>query len=569
MERLKQQLKQIDGLGYKAYKQLQDSYEFGDYKLNINHVQGDSFAEPSRLSLFLPMSVAGFPASLWQSPKSPIRKIALEDYLGRCFAQAIQANCKIHRGSGCSGLIKIATSGQQILQRNAVVISALGLDVRFVLGLPAQGRRVSSHDAEQMLFKELPAIVQQALIYQNLDEKPLREHIDSAEDQEFLRHCLGSRSLIAFIANGSLLARCSGISDKPMQGQTIPFQSPPAFSQEFTLPHAGKISGMGIPQGISLIVGGGFHGKSTLLHAFEYGVYNHIPGDGREKIVCDPSAVKIRSEDGRVINKVNISPFINHLPFAQDTQQFSTENASGSTSQAANIIEALDCGAKVLLIDEDTSATNFMIRDKRMQALVSQDKEPITPLLYRIQDLSKKHQISTIIVMGGSGDYFDIADQVLMLDCYQCMDVSAKAKALQISKDDIVIDDFFNLPTFNFKSTRKPMPGKLNPSYQNKSMKIDSKEVSKLWYGKYHIDLAQVEQLVDIDQTRTVGLMIYYYEQHYAKTSSSLVEGLRQLLIDAESKGLDIFSPYLVGNLALPRLYELAAAINRLRNIEW
>ena len=153
----------------------------------------------------------------------------------------------------------------------------------------------------------------------------------------------------------------------------------------------------GFPQGITLIVGGGFHGKSTLLNALEAGVYNHKPNDGRELVITDPDVVKIRAEDGRSVSGVDISPFINNLPFGQETTQFSTENASGSTSQAANIMEALECEELLrMLVDEDTAATNFMIRDQRMQQLIAKDKEPITPFIDRVRQLYNEHNVSTI-----------------------------------------------------------------------------------------------------------------------------------------------------------------------------
>jgi len=568
MEKLRQQLKTINGKGYKAYKLLQGNYQFDDYNLSIDHVQGDAFAEPSRLSLFVPMSLAGFPSQLWNQS---IRKIALEDYIARRFAQAILNYCPGNRGSGSSGEIHIACSGQQIIKRNAVLFHSTSIELRFVLGLPAKGRRIDSHIAEQMFFTELPQLVNHSLFYHNLDQRELQSHLNSTEDQEFLRNSLADKQLVAFIANGARLPRQSGISDLPLRNQCITFQSPATYEHEIELPHAGKVQGMGIPKGVSLIIGGGFHGKSTLLQALEYGIYNHIPGDGREQVVCEASAVKIRAEDGRTINQLDISPFINNLPLGKDTHNFSTENASGSTSQAANIIEALHCESKLLLIDEDTSATNFMIRDQRMQSLVKQAKEPITPLVQRIQHLAQQHQVSTILVMGGSGDYLDIADHVIMMDNYNPIDMTQQAKNLSSSSPNTITDLGKNhkFPPFHLNSIRKPIPGSLNPAWQQKAVKIQAKVISPLWYGQFQIDLNQVEQLVNADQTRTIGLMIYYYEQYYATSSKSLIEGLKSVLAIAENQGLDSFSNYKIGNLAMPRLYELAAAINRFRNIHW
>ena len=194
------------------------------------------------------------------------------------------------------------------------------------------------------------------------------------------------------------------------------------------LPHAGKIQGMGIKKGITLIVGGGYHGKSTLLKALELGVYNHIAGDGREYVITDDTAMKIRAEDGRSIKKVDISMFINDLPNGKDTSAFCTEDASGSTSQAANVVEAMEAGAETFLIDEDTSATNFMIRDELMQRVVNREDEPITPFIDRIRELYEQYGISTILVAGSSGSYFHVADCIVQMNRYKPQEITAFAK---------------------------------------------------------------------------------------------------------------------------------------------
>lgn len=570
MENLKHILQQIDGKGYKAYKKIENVYQFPAFSLKINHVQGDPFAIPSRISIRVPHSRADFPLSSWAGEiNNPVRRIALEDYLARMIKKNIQHIIKGQRGSGGGGIIAIETNGQKTLLRNAILIKADYIEARLVMGLPADNRHVAGIDAQQMFFDELPEIIEQSLYYKNLSSQELIEYVHSAEDQDALRHKLKENKLVAFIANGSQLPRQSGICDKPMQADIISFQSPVSLERAISLPNAGKITGMGIPQGITLIVGGGFHGKSTLLNALEHGPYNHIPGDGREKVVSNETAVKIRSEDGRVISKVNISPFIDRLPFARDTHQFSTENASGSTSQAANIIEALQCGSELLLIDEDTSANNFMIRDKRMQALVAQDKEPITPLLYRVRELYQQHGVSAVIVMGGSGDYFDVADTVIMMDEYSVRDVTEQARKLAHKELYQTAGKLAKLPPFERISSRKPGKKTLDASRDQFPVRITIRESNQILYGEYKIDLSQVEQLIDIGQTRAIGLMIYYYACHYAHTSGSLSEQLRQLLQEADEQGLDIFSPYTVGDLALPRLYELSAAINRIRSSDW
>ncbi len=566
MEILRKKLLALDGKGYKAYKAITGRYAFTVgrlcFRLSVDHVQGDPFALPSRISVWVDMAQARLPKTLWQNAE---RRVALEDFLARALKQAIGRFVQGRRGSGCSGEIDIAGGGQQVLIRNAVLISAEGVEARLTLGLPAENRRAAGREALAMFFGELPRVVEAALDFDNLDATQAQRHVHSVEDQHSLRRWLRKAGLVAFIANGAHLPRASGVDDRPLRHHVLPFAAPDSLTRSVTLPNAGRIEGLGIPAGVTLIVGGGFHGKSTLLQALEYGVYNHIPGDGRERVATLETAVKVRAEDGRAIHKVNISPFINHLPFGRDTVRFSTENASGSTSQAANIIEALDCGAELLLIDEDTSATNFMIRDQRMQQLVAGDKEPITPLVRRVRELYTGHGVSSVIVMGGSGDYFDVADTVIMMDAYEPRDVTQQARALAQRVEDAPA----GLPPFEREAPRCPGPQALDAARGHRPLKIDTPETGLLRYGRHRIDLSQVEQLIDIGQTRAIGLMIHYFARHYAADCRSLVEGLRQVMADAEQFGLDRFSEYKVGNLALPRLFELAAAVNRIREGEW
>ncbi len=566
MKELRKKLLALDGKSYKAYKDITGQYSYPDFELSIDHVQGDPFATPSRISVRINTDHAGFPESLWQNSS---RLIALEDYLGRAIKRAIKKHVKGRRGSGGSGEINISTSGQQVLIRNAIMVLPDVIETRIVMGLPAQGRRADGKQAVLMLLDELPKVIDAALRYHNHDAQKIQLHVDSVEDQDALRHWLIKEKLVAFVANGSILPRASGVDDRPMPKGALAFVSPESLTQTVTLPNTGEINGMGIPEGITLIVGGGFHGKSTLLHALERGIYNHIPGDGRERVASRTNAVKVRAEDARAISNVNISPFIDNLPFGRDTVAFSTENASGSTSQAANIIEALECGADVLLIDEDTSATNFMIRDERMQQLVADDKEPITPLLHRVRELHESFGVSSVIVMGGSGDYFDVADTVIMMDSYDPRDVTDQARALAKPYQTKSEPSSGFGPSFGESTTRCPQQNALSSARGNRDVKIDAKEVGLLFYGTHRIDVSQVEQLIDMGQTRSIGLMIHYFAQHYADDCENLTAGLKQVLEDAQQHGLDHFSQYKVGNLALPRLHELAAAINRIREGNW
>lgn len=563
-EDLKTILLRIDGKGYKAYKEIEGSFDYGSFLLHIDHVQGDPFATPSRIRVCLPIKRTGFPTSLFDNR---IKRIALQDLIARKFEEVRSRVTRGHRGTGWSGAIQIDFGGQEILERSSVSIHGQEVGIRFTVGLPAEGRRILGKEAMAIFFQEIPPLIEQTLNYSFYDPTETQTHVEVAEDQETIRVQLEEKGLVAFIGNGSILPRRSGIDDRPLIKGAVPFYSPQELEVEMELPHhRGKVKGMGIPKGVTLIVGGGFHGKTTLLRAIERGVYPHLPGDGREYVVAHSSAVKIRSEDGRSVEKVDISPFINHLPQGKDTLRFSTENASGSTSQASNIMEALEMGSKLLLIDEDTSATNFMIRDERMQELVSREKEPITPFLDKVRQLYRDHGVSTILVMGGSGDYFDVADTVLMMDHYQPRWVTEKAKEIALRHLSKRLneggDHFGPIPE------RKPLGQSFDASRGRREVKIEAKGLRTLLYGSTTIDLSGLEQLIDPAQTRAVGLMMHYYSEHYLEGTRSLREGLGKVIEDVMERGFDILLPYKVGNLAMPRLYEVAGAINRMRTLK-
>ncbi len=564
MEQLRRRLQAIDGKSYKAYKQLEDRYRFPDYTLSFDHVQGDPFALPSRLSLRVPMARAAYPPELWSTP---VRRIALEDYLGRAVARAIAQVVRGNRGTGKSGAIAIACGGQQVLPRNAIVLTPDAVEARITLGLPADKRTVLAGEAREMLFGELPAVVKGGLLYTHLPAEAIAAHVRSVEDQDALRQWLAQNRLVAFVADGAVLPRLSGIDDRALASGALRFRAPDTLAWTPRLPNAGPVRGMGIPEGVTLIVGGGFHGKSTLLHALERGVYNHVLGDGRERVATEATAVKIRAEDGRALSHVDISAFIDRLPLGRDTRCFSSENASGSTSQAANIIEAMQCGTRVLLVDEDTSATNFMIRDERMQALVTQDKEPITPFLHRVRALYEQRGISSIIVMGGSGDYFEVADTIIMMDTYEPRDVTDAAHRLA----GATLGEFpsTDLLPLTGASKRRPDPKTLSAARGRYDAKIDAKTLTSLFYGEHSIDLSKVEQIVEIGQTRAIGWLIHDYVRHALEAKEGLAQGLEKVFHEVSDRGLDSLTPYKVGDLAMPRLHEVAAAINRMRDTRW
>ena len=559
---LRSLLNRIDRRGYPAYKDTRGTYQFPNYILSIDHVQGDPFAAPSRLSILVKGRAAGFPPELYDRPH---RRIALQDQLTRRFGAAAERFSFQAKGSGQSGLIAVSRCGQEVLERTACRLDPKSGDVlmRFEVGFPANGRTVNAGELGKILFDFLPKCAEQALFYQNIDRERLRAAVDLAEDQHCIREQLPGLGLCAFVANGSVLPRASGVSSKPM-GDGVKFMSPKELEVTLDLPRGRRITGMGIRRGVTLMVGGGYHGKSTLLGALELGVYDHIAGDGREYVITDPSAVKIRAEDGRSIRKTDISLFISDLPNGKDTAAFETEDASGSTSQAANVIESIEAGTSLLLIDEDTSATNFMVRDELMQRVIRRDMEPITPFIERVRELYESYGVSTVLVAGSSGAYFHVADTVIQMDRYVPRDITALAKA-EAGNFPIRVDP--PKPAAPLCFDRRPQP---SPSFSGGDRtKIKTLPREGVMVNKEVIDLRYVEQLVDSEQLTALGYCVVY-------ALRNLLDGRRDLRRVADELEAAIDRGTLaalcgdrsgVPGLARPRRQEILACLNRCRGL--
>ncbi len=565
MHRLTETLRRIDGRGYGAYKDIRGTYQLHDWTLCIDHVQGDPFAAPSRIRLQVPLAEAGFPATL-RTPH--IRGVALCDFLTRAFQRAIEQIQVNRQGSGASGQIRIDGPGQEVLPRSSIAFTATHVEARFTVGLPARGRTVLGRQAATLLCELLPSIGDRSLRYRALQSADVDRHIHAVEDQHALREMLEARQLVAFVADGALLPRRAGNDDRPMQGQQlVPWQSPEALATTMDLPHAGRIRGTGIPQGVTLIVGGGYHGKSTLLKALIRGIYNHIPGDGREGVVTNDTAVAIRAEDGRRVEKVTITPFIADLPYGQSTTQFCSDDASGSTSQAANIIEALEVGARALLIDEDTSATNFMVRDRRMQELIAKAQEPITPFIDRVRQLYTQHGVSSVLVIGGVGDYLDVADTVLQMDAFRPRDVTSQAQAIASAWPASARRHHESDANWESPHPRPVVRNSLSPQHGRRE-KVRARGVHGIQYGGEEIDISQLEQIVDASQTRYIADCLQHAYHQLADNRLTILQLVEHTEALVQMHGLEAVQPHLYGDRAWARPLEVAAALNRLRTLQ-
>lgn len=557
---LKKEILSLNGRGYPAYKSLKGSYDFGDYILFIDHVQSDPFASPSDVSI--QVEKPGFPAVLYENRAC---RIALQDNLLRLFYTALKKSPSNRSGSGKSGKIQVSRPVQEVLERSVCTINPKtgALSLKMNIGFPARGRSILAGELVRILFDQLPVIVHSTLFYDALtpvEKESLEQSRLLTNDQEYIRSELPKRKLAAFVANGAILPRQSGISALPMDNAK-PFVSPKEDQVSFDLPSGRTIEGLGIPQGITLIVGGGYHGKSTLLEALEKGVYNHIIGDGREFVLSRADAMKIRAEDGRAVHNEDISLFIGSLSDGRSTTRFVSEDASGSTSQAANVMEALESGSSLLLMDEDTSATNFMIRDALMAAVVSSDQEPIIPFVERVRPICDDFGASTILVAGSSGAYFDQADLVLQMKDYEPYDITQKAKEQAAAFGMLTPKAQAALPK---APLRIPLP--VEAVRKEERVKVKTVDTDTLSIARQPIDVRYLEQIADSEQLKAIGKILVKAEREWIDGTRTMEEVAERIEQELDDKGLGAFGN---GAMARPRRQEIMGVLNRWRAAEF
>lgn len=547
MDQLTAKLKKLEKQNFRAYQQIKGQYDFADFELHIDHVQGDPYASSSRFRATRAWSLTGLG---WLKEKSYEYQVAARDFIARSFSEFAKQEATV----------SIALTGQTVLDNTSVVFTEHGIEIRFRIDLPADGRSILAKKAINIITFYLPKFIRRATLERELNIEAMIKHCEAVEDQDALRAQLEENNLAAFVANGSVLPRIAGNCDLPMKG-AVPFLAPESLSVTLNTPNQGDVTGLGIPKGITLIVGGGFHGKSTLLNAVERSIYNHIPGDGREGIVTATDTMKIRAEDGRCVHNLNLSNYINHLPMQKDTSDFSTQDASGSTSQAAWLQESIEAGVQTLLINEDTSATNFMIRDERMQALVSKGAEPITPLVDRIGQLREEMGISTIVVMGGSGDYLDVADTVIQMHDYQAVNVTEKAQEViaqhptqRTNECETALEAF--------------VPRSLNRAalmniLTDGKFRVNAKGKESLRFGKEFADLSALEQLESTSEVNAIGWAWFQFAQTPGWSNNPAKE-FSAILSDEWHVNMPNY-----GDLAKPRVLDVMAALNRMRKSQF
>jgi predicted ABC-class ATPase len=544
----------IDGRSREEFAKLVGDFDFSRYVVKIGRLRPDGRSFP--LSVRVPQIIAGFPEEIFETP---IRRMALEDYLIRNLATAIEEISSFDEEGVAYRNIEIATPGQKILPRTSMLVSDEYIETHLAVRLPLRDELIDGEKLEDIFFEELQELVVSTLIYCNLDYDELSSFLDIMEDAGRIRQLLASQGLISFVGEGSLLKR------EPFTDDVDLFQAPLMIDEKLKtsidVPNAGTVSGLGIKDGITLIIGDEYSGRCDLIAAISAGIYNHVPGDGREFVASMPDTVYISEEPGRSVQKVDISPFV--ISEDEGFAEFSSDAADGFESEAAALVENIEVGARILLFDESTSSPAFLAGDERIGGLISGGDPRTVPLAARARQLTE--EIGAALVVAGNRNisaFIPVADTILLIEDYTVSDITEQAKALGIA--EIKVEE--STRGFQELADRKRwvVPSSIDPSLGKEDAHIVAYEKQLLEFGRNLIDLSVIEQLADSDQTRTIGQVLYYLKLRYLGESNSLNSLLDYVDRDLSTEGLACLSPEFRSDLARPRRYEIAAALNRL-----
>ena len=561
MKALYQKIRTLNGKNYGLYKSLADKpWDFGDFVLEFIHVQGDPYAPPSRVLLRSKLATLGY-APEWSSGFE--RRLALSDFLLRRLGGLVQ-----EKYSGKDAAVVFDSAGPEMLVRNSLWIDNGELRACLQVRLPGDGRKIQAEAAAEILTMVMPDLVSAGLYYNKADEPAMQEHYRVLAERKEILEQLDGHGLCAFVPDGAVLPRASGLSEMPLEN-AVPFNAPDGLA--VTLNACGReIRGMGIPKGITVITGGAFHGKSTLLQALTRAVYPHVPGDGREGIVVDATALRVGVEDGRSVRGTDLSMFVRDLPGGISTKDFNTLSASGSTSEAANLLEAMEAGAKTFFIDEDSSAVNFLIRDVRVRKLLGDEREPLIPLTDRIRELASAG-MNFILVAGACGDYLDIADNIIVManykaECVKSTMSSWKAEGLIGSTEAGKIN------ARPFAAYMQPLQKSVRPaSAVERQVKVKLAGDTLLQIGFLVADTSRLVTLVDKQQRLGAGFMLLNMLQNAASNTegdspADSIAGAAQKLCDTICNvGFRNLPQGMSREMSLPRAVDIACVAFRLR----
>ena len=558
MKALYQKIRSLDGKPYGTYKNLATrEWDFGDFVLEFIHVQGDPYAPASRVLLRAKLATLGY-APEWGSDFE--HRLSLSDFLYRRLGRMVQ-----ERYPGKDAAVVFDTAGPEMLVRNSLWIDNGEIRACLQVRLPGEGRKIQAELAAEILTMVMPDLVAAGLYYTQGDEPAMQRHYRVLAERREILAQLDGRGLCAFVPDGAVLPRASGLSEMPLEG-AVPFAAPAELA--VTLNACGReIRGMGIPKGITVITGGAFHGKSTLLQALVRAVYPHVPGDGREGIVVDDTALRVGVEDGRSVRGTDLSMFVRDLPGGISTKDFSTLSASGSTSEAANLLEAMEAGARTFLIDEDSSAVNFLIRDVRVRKLLGDEREPLIPLTDRIRSLASAG-MNFILVAGACGDYLDLADNIIVMANYKAE--CAKSTVSSWKAEGLIGSTVNARP---FAAYMQPLQKHVRPaSAVERQVKVKLAGDSLLQIGFLVADTSRLVTLVDKQQRLGAGFMLLNMLQNAASNTaegsapaSDSVAGVAQKLCDVVCNvGFRNLPQGMSREMSLPRAVDIACVAFRL-----
>lgn len=576
MKALYQKIRTLAGKNYGLYKSLgEKNWDFGDFSLEFLHVQGDPFAPASRILIKANLQMLGYPSEWGGSFE---RRLALSDYLLRRMSDLVK-----EKYPDRDAAVVFDVAGPEMLVRNSLWIDNGELRVCLQVRLPGEGRKIQSEAAAEILTMVLPDLVSACLYNDGArcegGVKPeLAAHYQVLADRAVVLKELDARGLCAFVPDGAVLPRASGISEEPMEG-AVPFSAPEGLAVELDV-NGRKVRGMGIPKGITVITGGAFHGKSTLLQALTRAVYPHIPGDGREGIVIDETALRVGVEDGRSVRGTDLSQFVRDLPGGVSTKEFTTASASGSTSEAANLLEAMEAGSNTYLIDEDSSAVNFLIRDARVRKLLGDDREPLIPLTDRIRDIASQGR-SFILVAGACGDYLELADNIIVMANYKAECAKTVGKLCAALGETTMVPPSGLAPFVapacrGFAEYIKPIQNSIRPtSAVERQVKVKLSGDTLLQIGFLVSDTSRLVTLSDKQQRLGAGFMLLNLCQNSISNGDSanssgdtttIVECIEKLCDKIKNVGFRNLPQGMSREMSLARPVDIACVLFRLRD---
>lgn len=539
-------LKAIQGQPASEYARLIGDFDFTRFVVHVRRapapVEG---AVQGLFVIHVPQLIAGFPAPL---VATPIRRTALEDYLARRVCAAIDARMAL-AGRGGPPALMIARPGPQILPRSSIIVAQDYVEARLTIRLPVRDGMADTSAAEQIFFNDLPAVVNDSLIFCYHDEAELNRFVDRMEDTDHVRQQLTRRGLVSFIGEGSRPDASRPAVELPAEGLVT-----------MDVPNAHTLRGVGIPSGVTLIIGDPYSGRRELIAALAAGTYNHAAGDGREMIVSISDIVRIDADPGRPVQRVDISPFLPEST-GWKTTEFTTASATPAESQMAGTIEAVQVGAQALVFDESFSDPAFLAGDARLAGLRPDAPASFLSLARRARQFANDLRVSIIVgAYAHAEEFLPVADTVLLLENGRLSDVTRDARALNLTAGSTA--GLSALPPAG-ERTRWIVPSSIDAWLGADEAHIEATDIHHLAFGRYEIDLSAVSQLVDQGQTKAIGMLLYYAKLHFLDEIRTIAEIMDQLDSDLGSEGLDALSRDLRGDLARPRRYEIAAARDR------